>query len=147
MGSQRYNCATNTFSLWQAEGPILYTLRSTCVLSCPVVSHSAALWTVPCQGPPSMRLFRQEYWSGLPFPSPGSLSHPGIKPGSPALQVDFLLVEPSGKSLRSTKKKIYICVCVCIYIYMLSLAEPLKMWSGTHLEDVCVSVRGGWLKR
>lgn len=38
-------------------------------------------------------------------------------------------------------------VCVCVSIYMLSLAEPLKMWSGTHLEDVCVSVRGGWLKR
>ena len=37
-----------------------------------------------------MEFPKQEYWSGLPFPSPGDLSHPGIKPGSPALQVDSL---------------------------------------------------------
>ena len=40
----------------------------------------------------------QEYWSGLPFPSPGDLPHPGIEPGSPALQADSLLSEPPGKS-------------------------------------------------
>ena len=39
------------------------------------------------------------YWSGLPFPSPGDLPDPGIEPGSPALQTDALLSEPSGKSL------------------------------------------------
>ena len=39
----------------------------------------------------------QEYWSGLPFPTPGDLPDPGIKPRSPALQVDFLLSEPPGK--------------------------------------------------
>ena len=37
---------------------------------------------------------RQEYWSGLPFPSPGDLPNPGIEPGSPALQTDALLSEP-----------------------------------------------------
>ena len=42
-------------------------------------------------------IFRQEYWSGLPFPSPGDLPNPGIEPGSPALQVDSLLSEPPGK--------------------------------------------------
>ena len=41
--------------------------------------------------------FRQEYWSGLPFPSPGDLPNPGIKPGSPALQADALQSEPPGK--------------------------------------------------
>ena len=41
---------------------------------------------------------RQEYWSGLPFPSPGDLLHPGIKPGSPTLQADSLPFEPSGKT-------------------------------------------------
>ena len=41
---------------------------------------------------------RQEYWSGLPFPSPGDLPDPGIEPRSPALQVDSLLSEPPGKS-------------------------------------------------
>ena len=47
-------------------------------------------WTVTHQAPPSMGFFRQEYWSGLPFPSPGDLSDPGIKPRSPALQADAL---------------------------------------------------------
>ena len=43
-------------------------------------------WTVADQAPPSMGFSRQEYWSGLPFPPPGDLPNPGIKPGSPALQ-------------------------------------------------------------
>ena len=43
------------------------------------------------------RLFRQEYWSRLPFPFPGDLPNPGIKPGSPALQADSLLTLPPGK--------------------------------------------------
>ena len=42
-------------------------------------------WTVVCQVPLSMGFSRQEYWSGLPFPSPGDLPDPGIEPGSPAL--------------------------------------------------------------
>ena len=42
-------------------------------------------WTVAYQPPPSMGFSRQEYWSGLPFPSPGDLPDPGIEPGSPAL--------------------------------------------------------------
>ena len=45
-------------------------------------------WTVACEAPPSMGFSRQEYWSGLPFPSPGNLPDPGIKPRSPALQTD-----------------------------------------------------------
>ena len=47
--------------------------------------HSATSWTVAHQAPPSMGFSRQEYWSGLPFPSPGDLPDPGIKPRSPAL--------------------------------------------------------------
>ena len=49
------------------------------------------------QAPPSMGFSRQEYCSGLPFPSPGDLPDPGIKPGSPALQADALTSEPPGK--------------------------------------------------
>ena len=45
----------------------------------------ATPWTVAYQAPPSMGFSRQEYWSGLPFPSPGDLPDPGIEPGSPAL--------------------------------------------------------------
>ena len=51
-------------------------------------------WTVAHQGPLSMEFSRQEYWSGLPFPSPGDLPDPGIEPRSPALQVDSLPSEP-----------------------------------------------------
>ena len=56
-------------------------------------------WTVAYQAPPSMGFFRQEYWSGLPFLSPGDLSDAGIEPGSPALQADALPSEPPGKFL------------------------------------------------
>ena len=45
-----------------------------------------------------MEFSRQEYWSGLPFPSPGGLPNLGIQPMSPALQADSLLSEPPGKS-------------------------------------------------
>ena len=55
-------------------------------------------WTVASQPPLSMEFSRQEYWSGLPFPSPGDLPDPGIEPGSPALQADSLPSEPPGKS-------------------------------------------------
>ena len=51
-------------------------------------------WTIAHQAPPSMGLSRQEYWSGLPFPSPGDLPDPGIEPRSPALQADALPSEP-----------------------------------------------------
>ena len=54
-------------------------------------------WTVVHQAPLSMGFPRQEYWSGLPFPSPGDLPKQGIKPGSPALQGDSLPTEPQGK--------------------------------------------------
>ena len=52
----------------------------------------ATPWTVAYQAPPSMGFSRQEYWSGLPFPSPGDLSNPGIEPGSPALQADAFTI-------------------------------------------------------
>ena len=54
-------------------------------------------WTVAYQAPQSMEFSRQEYWSGLPFPSPGDLPDPGIEPGPPTLQADASLSEPPGK--------------------------------------------------
>ena len=80
----------------------------------------ATPWTAAFQAPPSMGFSRQEYWSGVPLPSPhglysprnspgqntgvgslipslGDLPNPGIKPRSPALQVDSLTAEPQGK--------------------------------------------------
>ena len=53
-------------------------------------------WTVARQAPLSMGFSRQEYWSGLPFPSPEDLPDQGIEPGSPALQTDSLLFELQG---------------------------------------------------
>jgi len=47
-----------------------------------------------------MEFSRQEYWSGLPFPSPGHLLNPGIEPGSPELQEDALPSEPPGKPIE-----------------------------------------------
>ena len=61
------------------------------------VQHFATPWTVAYQAPQSMEFSRQEYWSGLPFPSPGDLPNPGIEPGSPTLQADTLPSEPPGK--------------------------------------------------
>ena len=52
------------------------------------VRFFATPWTVAHQALPSMGFSRQEYWSGLPFPSPGDLLNPRIEPRSPALQTD-----------------------------------------------------------
>ena len=72
-----------------------------CYKTCWSLSHVrlfAMPWIVALQAPLPMEFSRQEYWSGLPFPSPGDLPNPGIKHGSPALQVGSLPSEPSGKS-------------------------------------------------
>ena len=54
----------------------------------------ATPWTVACQASLLLGFSRQEYWSELPFPSPGYLPHPGIEPRSPVLQADALPSEP-----------------------------------------------------
>ena len=58
-------------------------------------------WTVACQAPLSMGFSRQEYWGGLPFPSPGDLPDRGIKLRCPALQADSLPTELQGKPTES----------------------------------------------
>ena len=70
------------------------------------------IWTIACQAPLSMDFSRQEYWSGLPFPSPGDLSNSGIEPVSlmsPTLAGRFPLVLPG-------KPHVYICTYTYIYI-------------------------------
>ena len=80
-----------------------------CLLSHSVLSDSFVTpWTVACQSPLSMRFSRQEDGSVLPFPSPGDLPDPGIKPISPvsrALTGGFFNTEPPGKTL---------CICISI---------------------------------
>ena len=61
----------------------------------------AALWTVARQASLSMGFSRQEYWRGLPYPPPGDLPNPGIKPRSPALQGDSLPPELPGKPTKA----------------------------------------------
>ena len=56
-------------------------------------------WTVAYQASLSMGFSRQEYWSGLPFPSQGDLPNPGIEPRSPALEADTLTSEPPERTL------------------------------------------------
>ena len=75
-----------------------------CVKSLSCVQLFATPWTVAYQAPLSMEFSRQEYWTGLPFPSPGDLPDPGIKPRSPALQADALPSEPPGKPHLCHKK-------------------------------------------
>ena len=79
------------------------------------------LWTVARQASLSMGFFRQEYWSGLPFPTPGDLPDPRIKPTSPespALQADSLPAEPPGKpmvdsysTIKRNEVRIHVTTC------------------------------------
>ena len=58
----------------------------------------ATPWTVAYQSPLSMGFSRQDYWSELPFPSPGDLPNPGMEPASPILADGFFTTEPPGKT-------------------------------------------------
>ena len=65
-------------------------------------------WTVAYQAALSMGFSRQEYWSGLPFPSPGDLPSPRIEPRSPMLQADSLPSEPPGKPSNRTDSSHFV---------------------------------------
>ena len=99
--------------------------RTFCLTMCSaasVMSDSVALWTAAHQAPLSLGFSRQEYWAGLPFPSPGDLPHPGIEPVSPALAGIFFTTQPPGKPWEVCRQPYYeVCevevirsVCVCV---------------------------------
>ena len=76
----------------------LFTIAKTWNMKVLVAQSCRTLWShVGCQAPLSTEFSRQEYWSGLPFPSPGDLPDPGIEPTFPASQADSLPSEPPGK--------------------------------------------------
>ena len=75
----------------------LRVLKVVVVESLSGVQFFATLWTVAQKTPLSMEFTRQEYWSKLPFPPPGDLPDPGIKPTSSALAGEFFITEPPGK--------------------------------------------------
>ena len=94
-------------------------------------------WTVAHQAPLSMKFSRKEYLRGLPFPSPGDIPGLGIKPGSPTLQADFLLSEPSGKGVvnaifTNTVIQQFICISGCPSTYILQksvFSSSSLLWS------------------
>ena len=98
------------------------------MLSC--VQLLVTLWTVAHQSP-STGFFRQEYWSGLPFPSPGDLPDPGIESKSlvsPALQMDSLPTKPSGKPNAYPCEHAQSCSTFC---------EPMDCsWPGSSIHGV-----------
>ena len=88
------NCICNTCYIL----PVL-------LFSCSVMSNCFTIpLTVAHQSPLSMGFHRQEYWSGLPFPSPGNLPNPRSKPLAPALADGFFSIEPSGKPCNMCNK-------------------------------------------
>ena len=86
----------------QKEKNKYHILTHTCLCAC-MLSHVQLFetpWTLACKVPLSMEFSRQEYWNGLPFPSPGDLSTPGIEPKSPASSASadgFFTTVPPGK--------------------------------------------------
>ena len=82
----------------------------------------ATLWAVACQAPLSMGFSKQEYWTGLLFPSPGNLSNPRIKPMSPALAGRFFTTEPREKSTYT------LCLC--------SSSMSWKLWIQFQVKDI-----------
>ena len=103
--------------------PYFYRRHHTQLFSC--VQLFATLWTIAHQGPLSMGFFRQEHWSGYPFPFPGDLPNPGIEPGIPALQADSISSEPSGNLLSC----ICVCICLCLSISSLSVSNSSVSFS------------------
>ena len=83
----------------------LSTFCAACVLAqlCPTLW---TLWTIAHQAPVSMEFSRQEYWNGLPFPTPGDIPNPGMEPRFPTLQADSLPSEP----LLSRFSRVRLCV-------------------------------------
>ena len=94
-----------------------------CVYVCVLVAQSCRLfvtsWTVAHQTPLSVEFSRQEYWSGLLFPSPEDLPDSGIEPGSLALQADSLLSEPP--------RKPHMCLSVLVIVQMCGTNVPVYL--------------------
>ena len=108
---------------------LLYSTGLACLLS------RIQLFATPCavayQAPLSMGFYRQEYWSGWPFPSPGDLRDPGIELGSPALQADsLLLMSPNPWTSDSEGKNLPAMQEICDQ--SLGWKDPLEKGMATH---------------
>ena len=123
---------------------------------CSVISPALLFstpWTVACQAPLSMGFPRQEYWSELPFPSPGDFPVPGIEPESPALQVDYsLLLSHQGSPCLLNKKLLKSVLLIItskgentIQILELVLQWREKMLKLNHHRNVLEKLNFMWL--
>ena len=107
-------------------------------------------WSVAYQVPPSLGFSRQEYWSGLLFPSPGDLPNPGIEPRSPTLQADALPSEPPGKLIynvvlisavlqnASVSTQIYILFHILLHYALSQVTEYCSL--GYTAGPCCLSI-------
>ena len=118
--------------------PILETGLLTRCVSCSVMSDSFATpWTIARQAPLSVEFSSQEYWSGLPFPTPGDLPNPGIEPTSPALAGSFFSTELCGKLLAD---------CSCSRnIFRWSWSHPFPQVPSTLHTPSCRSCHLRWV--
>ena len=139
------NFSSFTFVSSSRESPSLCV--SGCVKSLSPVWLCVTPWTAAHQASLFVGFCRQEYWSGLPFPSPGTLpdSDPGIKPGSSSLQEDFLLSEPLGgpSEFMMTPNKIH-CLNASQPLYLVckeSTAKQSNWWDWTPWDTT------GWYPR
>ena len=97
-GKSSWSMGPETDSMLRVRKGVYWkSARKSTVFPCGLITKLcptlATPWSVACQAPLSMVFFRQEYWSGLPFPSPGDFPDPGFKPRSSALQAGSLLTE------------------------------------------------------
>ena len=99
----------------------------------------ATPWTVAYQAPPPVGFSRQEYWSGLLFPSPGDLPNSGIEPGSPTLQADALPSEPPGILLYNFPFVYYLCLVVISKLILASKKMNQEVFYSISEKD-CVEL-------
>ena len=90
-----------------------------------------------------MGFSRQEYWSGLPFPSPGDLPNPGIKPGSPALEADTLTSEPARKLQECSNYYTIALISHGSKVMLKILQASLQQYMNHELPDVQAGFRKG----
>ena len=123
----------NFWCMWAIKFTSIYFFLLNCQVKVKVksLSHAqlfATAWTVACQAPLSMGFSRKEYWSGLPFPSPGDLPNPGIEPRSPALQADALSLA------------FYFYKCISLYenIWEKAISNYLIVFSVIFNDKICL---------
>ena len=98
-------------------------------------------WTVAYQAPQSMGFSRQEYWSGVPFPSPGDLSDPGIKPMGDLGSIRSHMIEPGFNHMPivgicftvwANRDAYYVCICIHAYAYYVCIYYVYAYYVGIY---------------